>query len=780
MILGVDAPVSGRVDGWVLTGRISPRRVVRAASVDAAGRALNVFSLVHPVSGAVPLTPWAVYLADRQGRFRLWCADLDAKGGAVAAGADADRLSGLLGGLGVPHLVCRSGPLGGRHVWVGLAEPVDADLVGVWARLLRGWLPSLDVSALLNPATGCVRPPGAPHRLGGVSEVLVGDVSVLTEPTVTVEQVRQVIGHLAKHHLANRHLATTGRGIDAASEGASRGGPSTLVGPASTTGPAPGVPAGGPAVSTVGRVVGESGGVPFLVGSRRGLSAPCRALLAESPAGDASAVLWRILCGAAAAHWRYDEVATLIDAPGLEHVRTVRDGTSRTARPSHGAGSPRAVLRRQWTRAVTTMAVLPPGERAGDDPTFDTRAEVVAAVVQAVQQRADAAPGRWGASRAALAQRRVLDAVCRFHLDAVRHDCVEADVRRLALACGLDRETVRRSLLALAADGWLQRTHPSVGPRGACWSIDPGGVVHRQIVGMLSQAVPRPAQVGAALRSIAQRELADRVALGGHDAFAGRGGLGIRLGSLYAHLDRPRTTSDAGRHFGWGNTTTRDVLDRLAAAGLIVSEQGHWRRSDPAQLDRVADEQHTTGRHRQRAELYARERAAWAWWRAELARLRAQRTRPHHHPHRGSRGTGPLALWPAHPRHHNGRADYRAARVTLHDTAPDRRRPDGHRPPATPWVPERRPHRRHARHCDSDQGPCHAPTRPGSSHRRWWTWITHASTVVTSRICPWAGVCEGVPGLCQHAQMDPLSTAKLTSYCIGSDNRRDMEQHGCE
>lgn len=665
MILGRDAASSGWVDGWVLTGRISPRRMVRAASVDAAGRALNVFPLVHPVSGAVPLTPWAVYLADRQGRFRLWCADLDARGGADAAGADADQLSGLLGGLGVPHLVCRSGPSGGRHVWLGLAEPVDADLVGVWARLLRGWLASLDVSALLNPATGCVRPPGAPHRHGGVSEVLVGDVSVLTDPTVTVELVREVIGHLAKRHLATRHLATTGRPAESASPAAARGQSAALLDPASPAGPAPGVPAGGPVASTVARVVGESGGVPFLVGSRRGLSASCRALLAEPPVGDASAVLWRILCGAAAAHWRYDEVTTLIDAPGLEHVRTVRDGTSRTARPNHGAASPAAVLRRQWTRAVTQMAALPPGERAGEDPTFDTRAEVVAAIVRTVQQRADAAPGRWGASRAALAQRRVLDTVCRLHLDAVRPDWVEADVRRLALACGLDRETVRRSLLALAGDGWLERTHPAVGPRGACWSIDPGGVVHRQVAGMLSQAVPRPAQAGAALRSIAQRELADRVAAGGHDAFAGRGGLGIRLGSLYAHLDRPHTTTDAGRHFGWGYPTTRQVLDRLAAAGLVVSEQGRWRRSDPAQLDRVADEQHTTGRHRQRAELYARERAAWAWWRAELARLRAQRTRPRHHPHRRSRPAGPVTPWPPHPRHHNGRADFATARRTL-------------------------------------------------------------------------------------------------------------------
>ena len=35
---------------------------------------------------------------------------------------------------------------------------------------------------------------------------------------------------------------------------------------------------------------------------------------------------------------------------------------------------------------------------------------------------------------------------------------VEADIRRLALTCGLDRETARRCLIALAADGWIVRT----------------------------------------------------------------------------------------------------------------------------------------------------------------------------------------------------------------------------------------------------------------------------------------------------------------------------------
>ena len=67
----------GAVAAWGLTGRISPRRVVRAAAVDADGHPLNSYPLVHPVTGAPPWTPWAVHLADASGRYRLVCADLD-------------------------------------------------------------------------------------------------------------------------------------------------------------------------------------------------------------------------------------------------------------------------------------------------------------------------------------------------------------------------------------------------------------------------------------------------------------------------------------------------------------------------------------------------------------------------------------------------------------------------------------------------------------------------------------------------------------------------------
>ena len=621
---GVAAHVPAAWDAWELTGRISPRRVVRAATVDADGRPVNAYPRLHPISGAPPATPWAVHLADADGRFRLLCADLDAKTSPAAATRDAQRFSGLLAELGVPHLVCASGPTGGRHVWIALRESVDAELVGALARLLKAWLPSLDLAPLVNPVSGCVRPPGAPHRLGGTSRVIAGTVSVLTRPTVTADQVRSLVGRLVQH--VNDAKPVTPRGV---------------------------------------RPVAESGGMPFLRGTRRGLSPSCRALVDTAPTGDLSTVLWRILCGAAAAHWHYADVQALLNSPGLEHARTIRSGSTRTPRPATGPASPAAVLRRQWKRAVHGMATSQPAPtRPGEDITFDVRSELVTAIVRTVQGRADATPGRWGGSRAGLAQRRVLDALCLFHLQAVRADEVEADIRRLALTCGLDRETVRRSLLTLAADGWITRTHPSVGCRGARWTVDPGGAIQTRINQVLSQADPRPTGTGPALRTVLVGELFDRLQASTHDAFAPAGGLGLEAGSLYGRICELLGTVDGARLMGWTMDKMTMLLGRLASEGLIVRRGSFWLRANPEHLDRIAVEQGTNGRHQQRADRYAAERAAWAWWQAELGTMRASRLA------RSQvwwvRVVDPDGvMWPPHPRRHGGRADFAAARRAI-------------------------------------------------------------------------------------------------------------------
>ena len=82
-------------EAWELTGAMSSRRLVRAADIMASGEVVNTYSKVHPIDGLVPRVPWAVYLAERGGGFRLILADFDQKTTGSAT-ADAAQFVALL------------------------------------------------------------------------------------------------------------------------------------------------------------------------------------------------------------------------------------------------------------------------------------------------------------------------------------------------------------------------------------------------------------------------------------------------------------------------------------------------------------------------------------------------------------------------------------------------------------------------------------------------------------------------------------------------------------
>lgn len=628
---------------WRLTAALSPRPVVRVAGVDAYGQVLNEYTGHRRVDGAEPAQPWAVYLAGADRRFRLLCFDLDAKsaGRAAAAARDADVLCGLLHDVGLDAVVCESGPTGGRHVWTALAESVDAETVATLARLARHVCPSLDLSPLSNAATGCVRPPGAPHRAGGRSTVLSGVLDALTSPTGTAEQVRRLVEALAQL-------------VDAAE-------------PAHDLDPHRPLP-----LDEHARL--------YLPGPRRELPAVSAAALREDAAsGDASAVLWRVLIGAAAARWRHADVAALVeDSPGLEHVRSYRDGGRRQPRSRVDAAR---VLRRQWDKAVKHVATTP--RQIGDDPTFDARADVIAQHVRSIQTRADAATGRW-ASGGGPSDRRVLDVLCVLALQALT-DVVEADIRRLALLAGIGRETARTALLRLADDGWIAQAQAADGPHGAAWSIDPTGAFHRDAGTSRSQADPRPAGAGAAERTTLLETLTARMTDARHDLFTPGPGLGHHAGNVYARTSTdPQDLDELSQATGADAATTRRTLDRLTSAGVMIQTRDGWRRRATDYRRAAAARLDVSGRLDDRARRYRIERELWAWWQAEEAWMRApRRTAPSRRP-----GPGQLALLPelgtntygSHPRRADGRADYRAARAMLSGPSADT---------DEPWTAER-------------------------------------------------------------------------------------------
>src|SRR5580704_13612746 len=62
-------------------------------------------------------------------------------------------------------------PTGGRHVYVLWSRPRPITEIRPLMRALCARYPSLDPAPMLNPAAGCIRPPGARHRTGGHQEL---------------------------------------------------------------------------------------------------------------------------------------------------------------------------------------------------------------------------------------------------------------------------------------------------------------------------------------------------------------------------------------------------------------------------------------------------------------------------------------------------------------------------------------------------------------------------------------------------------------------------------
>lgn len=488
--------VLSRVEAWRLTAAMSPRPRARVAVRDAYGEVLNSYPALASLDAEAPELPWAVHLTDVECRFLLLAFDLDGKTPAAAAQAETDAalLVELLAEARMEPVVCASGG-GGRHVWVALAQGVAADVVASLARLVQYLCPSLDVTPLANPITGCVRPPGAPHRHGQASAVMAGDVASLVAPTATAAHVERLL------ELAADRVQQASR---AAVESA-------------------------PVTPARGLLPVDDAGRLYLPGPQRGLSASAQAALGDQPAAgaDTSGVLWTVLLGTVAARWRCRDVEGLLGtAAGLEHARTERVGAGRRPR---GRAAALAVLRRQWDKAVRHVAAH---TVQGTDPDFAGRAGEISSTVRLLQSRADAAAGRWRTGGGAT-DRRVLDALCVLALQAVR-TAVEADVRRLGEMCGISHETARRALWRLSDDGWIGRTRPAEGIHAAHWTITPTGIFHSDVVIDVPQGNPPPAAAptlqGPAERTALLARLQDRLADCAHDLFTPSPGLVTWLG----------------------------------------------------------------------------------------------------------------------------------------------------------------------------------------------------------------------------------------------------------
>lgn len=535
--------------GWLwsnIATAWSPRRTVR---VDPDGT--HDYTRAQPLAAHPPTVPYAVYLADRRGRFRLLAFDFDARGhGAEAAERDAAALARVLDELGAPHLRAHSGPGGGQHVWVRLAEPASAGHVTDMALALAHHYPTLDVAALRNPMTGCVRPPGAPHRSGGQSRLLL-----------------------------------TGRALTRAVEQASAGAPAELAQWLTHRHPSPAVPVALRPRAAALIVPGPDGQQPWRLDTAcRPLSQRAQQLL-DTPVdagADRSAVAHSALLSLARAGRSYPDVLALISiAPALARLREDVD--------RRGTGE----VQRQWGQALHAAAGWAQGRtdsRHAGGPPCEAALRVIEAAIAAT-------PQRW-AARGGATDEKMLYALVETARGAGTLR-IDIDTRRLGEAAACDHSTAARRLKVLEEQGWLKEVSPCGGTRAATWLLlDPPPSTNA------TQGVPAPPHILAAGSPLPHHQ---------HDLWTPCAGLGPQAARTHwALLQGARDLTELATATGYGTRTVKSHLALLLRAGVVTPD--FLPGNDRHAMDRAAERLGCSGAGEARARGHAADRLLWRWW----------------------------------------------------------------------------------------------------------------------------------------------------------------------
>lgn len=420
------------MSAWTLTQEISISTHIRLYQTDKSGKVVNQ-TRDRVIPKNQPNRPWAIYLADGVS-YHYLCFDLDRHHVESVSQVNADQqtITRLLNKAGIAYLVCQSGPAGGRHIWTASLDALDATLVASIAAKLSLICPTLDITPLVNPKTGCARPPLSPHRAGGVSTPIEGTLDTLTMPQTSEE------AYVRFENLTNKAAA------EHAKQNSKPARKTDHTGQKQTN-----------------TRVGSDGDTLYLVGRRRPLSSRAQQLL-ETPIGsgqDRSSIQYSILLAAALACWHYEDIAALITKPGMAHSLTSNTGRIRESKEA------RRILKADWNRAVKTTATLP--THAGNSQAWLARTE---ATMQAVQAQQAMSKGFDWSHGIAPSARRILMALHLYMLQACKTS-VQADIRRLALDTGVSRETARKALTWLTQLGLIRQTDAAYSTQAAEWSL---------------------------------------------------------------------------------------------------------------------------------------------------------------------------------------------------------------------------------------------------------------------------------------------------------------------
>lgn len=577
----------------------------------------NSYPRKYPVNAPKPpATPWTIDLTDDTGLFRFAAFDIDAKRSEdfEQAVEDLGVLVRILRAEHVPHVVCRSSPTGGFHVWVPLVG-ASKDLMTQLATAARAVLPSLDHGLLCNDRTGAVRPPLSPHARGGASEVMDGDVGELLTAGATTGDLLRVVAAL-------RELRPT---IDPAG--------------ARPTGPVDGTHRTHRQLPTWGvdHMATIGGGA------------------------DPSRTGYLCLLAAAVAGWTLTDVEYAArTAPGMEHYRTRNNPAGgRTPRPP---GESAARLRRQWAKAQERAATYryAPEERTERDLT---ELRGIVSIAEGLLSAFRVSPGRWARTEADFHDATILTGLVWLTLRSGARD-VAAPLRSLAAITGVPSTTVHRTLTRLKDAGWVTRPRVADGTNAAVWRLSEQFSTSDVHVGPLHDSTARPPAELFDARAALLKDFEDRLAAGRHDVFT-RAGLGHTARRAYEALTRaPRTEQAVNDRAGLTSGRIRAALSRLRRYALATLTPDGWRRRLKDQRGRLARTLGVAGILARREQQYSYEREQWAWWNAETARQAGRRTkRPGHATpqavmFRFTDDYGGPEAWPAYPRDADGRANH--------------------------------------------------------------------------------------------------------------------------
>jgi len=216
---------------------------------------------------------------------------------------------------------------------------------------------------------------------------------------------------------------------------------------------------------------------------------------------------------------------------------------------------------------------------------------------------------------------RVLDCILTLG-EGVRRVRVRHSHRQVAERCLIPRRTVTAALRRLVSGGWLRVVEVGRGRLGTTWDV--GGDISGPVEprgGTGTGPAPAP-----------------RVLPLAHDCWTG---MPAQAPLVLARLVRgPVRTVAVADGTGVRSRQARRVLRALVRVGLVVSKQGVWRLSDPADsdmtsaLDTAAEILGTVGAMDQMRARHQEERVRYrSWWDGrEECRRRRHRSAPRYRP----------------------------------------------------------------------------------------------------------------------------------------------------